>query len=113
MMTMELTDLDFNAGRVTIDINDGDDWTAFVATFSAKIFYQDTSFDHAFGTHTQGEWQVEIDDDIGLSLIDYEGKILPCDKVAVGQMIYEAFCDDHERYIPKPYKDDSYYVEEW
>lgn len=101
---IELTDLDINKGRATVIVNDGDDWTAYQATFLSRVFYKDTSFDHAFGTHTEGEWVLELGDDIDLSVIAYEGKtIIACDTDKLLSLIYQNFYDDSERYI-----DDNY-----
>lgn len=93
----ELVELNLKDGNAVFMLDDGDDWTEFKATFSSCIYYEDTSFSHAFGFQKEGDWELDLEG-FTLTATDYEGKVLAFDKTKAADAIYERFYDNPEYY---------------
>ena len=70
---MEVLNLDLEKGTADILIGDDEQYIALEASFYSNVKYVDDSFDHAFGTHHCGHFELELDD-LVLNEIDREGE---------------------------------------
>lgn len=94
-MRIELQDIDFIAGSAEVIIVDGESLVELAVSFKSHIFYENTSFDHAFGTHQCGHWDIEISN-LSYAVIDSDGDDVAIDTQEIAHVLYQDFMENFD-----------------